>query len=76
MSLLTSVFQYSQNVVAGTKDVKDTLDQDVVMNILTDEGRIKGLFMDGDELYMNATYIKSGTLTLGGSKNQYGARHL
>lgn len=55
-----------------TKDVKDTLDQDVVMNILTDEGRIKGLFMDGDELYMNATYIKSGTLTLGGSEDQYG----
>ena len=31
-----------------TKDVKDTLDQYVVMYILTDEGRIKGLFMDGD----------------------------
>lgn len=58
------------------KDVKDVLDPESVMDILTDEGRIKGIYSDGEQLYINATYIKSGTLTLGGSGNKYGVLKL
>lgn len=47
------------------KDGKDVTDltPEEVFNALTDHGRIQGIKMEGDSLYINATYINSGTLT-------------
>lgn len=33
-----------------------------VFNKLTDNGKLKGLFMENDDLYVNASYLKTGTL--------------
>lgn len=54
------------------QDIKDVMDPEMAMNILTDDGRIKGIYMDGEEMYINATYIKSGMLKLGGISNALG----
>ena len=44
-----------------------------VFNLLTNNGEIKGIYQEGNQLYINATYIKSGTLTLGGKNNGRGS---
>lgn len=58
----TALNNYDQNV----------LDQQAVFNKLTNNGDITGIYMENGQLYVNATYIKSGTLTLGGANNQNG----
>lgn len=30
-----------------------------ILNLLTDDGRIKGIYKEGDQLYINATYLRS-----------------
>jgi|GEM_PF-5446104 len=37
--------------------------QEAVFNQLTDNGALQGLFMEDGELYMNASYIKTGTIS-------------
>ena len=41
----------------------DFITQEALFNKLTNNGQLQGLFMQGGELYMNATYIQSGTLS-------------
>lgn len=41
------------------------LTQTDVFNILTDNGKIEGIYMQGGNLYINASYIEGGTLKLG-----------
>lgn len=53
-----------------------------IFNKLTNNGKMKGIYMENGELYINATYLKSGdisadrisggTLTLGGANNVNG----
>ena len=43
-----------------------------MFNRLTNNGALQGIYMDGGQLYINATYIKSGTLVLGGNNNASG----
>lgn len=50
----------------------DALTHDEIFDLLTDNGKIKGIYKEGNDLYINATYIKSGSLTLGGSGNENG----
>lgn len=45
------------------KAIDDAMTQEKVFNTLTDNGRMKGLYMQGGELYLNATYIQSGTIS-------------
>lgn len=46
----------------STDDLDSSLDAEGTFNRLTDNGQKKGLYLSGDELYMNATYIKSGSI--------------
>ena len=39
------------------------LNQEKVFNKLTDNGALQGLYMQNNQLYINATYINTGTLT-------------
>ena len=65
----------------AVKDM-DNLTQEEVFNILTNNGQTQGIFMQDGKLYINASYIASGTLsanyikggklTLGGSNNTNG----
>ena len=50
----------------------DALTHDEIFDLLTNNGQIKGIYKEGNDLYINATYIKSGSLTLGGSGNENG----
>lgn len=43
-----------------------------IFNRLTQNGKLQGLYIKNGQLYVNATYILSGTLTLGGSNNGNG----
>ena len=60
------------------KTVEDNIDASLtpedIFNRLTDNGKALGLFRTQDgQLYINASYIYSGLLTLGGLNNQNGA---
>lgn len=57
-SALTSA---NQNAKAAV-DTVNGLDQKKVFNLLTDNGRIKGLFTQDGQLFVNANYIKGGTI--------------
>lgn len=48
--------------VAVVRDV-DNLTQEEVFNILTDNGRLQGIFMKDGMLYLNGSYIKSGKVS-------------
>lgn len=43
-----------------------------VFNMLTNNGAIKGMYMENGELYFSFTYAQGGTLKLGGSNNGNG----
>ena len=47
-----------------------------VFNLLTDNGRIQGLYRIGDQIYMNASYIRSGTYIVGDVNNERGTIQL
>lgn len=69
------IIKVSKLEISGTnKDIKDYIDsQDTVLdnsfnyekvfNRLTDNGNIKGIFMQNNQLYINANYIKTGVIT-------------
>lgn len=48
--------------VAVVRDV-DNLTQEEIFNILTDNGRLQGIFMKDGMLYLNGSYIKSGKVS-------------
>ena len=57
-SALTSANQNAKTAV----DTVNSLDQKKVFNLLTDNGRIKGLFTQDGQLFVNADYIGSGSI--------------
>ena len=58
----------------------DALTHEEVFNLLTNFGQIQGIYQEGNQIYISATYIKSGTMSadlikggtleLGGNNNQ------
>lgn len=57
--------------VAVVVDV-DALTFEEIFNLLTKNGEIKGIYQDGNQLYISFTYAKGGALTLGGNGNGNG----
>ena len=57
-SALTSANQNAKTAV----DTVNSLDQRKVFNLLTDNGKIKGLFTQDGQLFVNADYIRGGTI--------------
>lgn len=57
---------------AAAQDEIDKQTQEDIFNKLTDNGRIKGIYMENNQLYISFTYAKGGQLTLGGLNNGYG----
>ena len=63
-------------------DLDNALDQEGVFNRLTNNGQTQGIYLQNNRIYINATYIRSGTLsanlikggilTLGGASNGNG----
>ena len=54
------------------EDLDDSLDQEEVFKRLTSNGSIVGIYMANGQLYVNADYIRSGTLKVGGANNVNG----
>lgn len=48
------------------------LTQEEMFDILTNSGASQGVFMEAGQIYVNASYIKSGTFVAGGANNQNG----
>lgn len=65
----TKWIQYKDDPVDS---LDNSLTQESVFNRLTNNGEAQGLYIDNGDVYINATYIKSGTLTLGGAQNGNG----
>ena len=77
----TSGNYVSSDWVKATKYTDDSavdklnksLTSEEVFNRLTDNGKKQGIYMQGDQLYINFSYGKGGTLTLGGVNNENGS---
>lgn len=50
----------------------DALTHEEIFNLLTNNGSMKGIYKEGNQLYFSFTYAKGGTLKLGGPNNGYG----
>lgn len=48
------------------------LTQEQIFNLLTNNGEVKGIYKEGNQLYISFTYAKGGKLTIGGADNKYG----
>lgn len=48
------------------------LTQEEVFNLLTNNGEVKGIYKEGNQLFISFSYAKGGQLTLGGTDNQNG----
>ena len=48
------------------------LTHEEIFNLLTKNGTLKGIYKEGNQLYVSFTYAKGGTLTLGGNGNGNG----
>lgn len=57
--------------VTVVKDV-DNLKPEEVFDLLTENGKIQGFYKENGQIYINSTYIKSGTFVAGGANNQNG----
>lgn len=71
-----------QTVTVVKEQDMQELSQEDIFNILTNNGQTQGIFLQNGKIYINASYIQSGTLSanlikggtlkLGGSNNTYG----
>lgn len=75
-SLSSTVTVGGQTVDKIAQDKVDSQTQEEVFNKLTNNGAIKGIILTNGQLYINASYIHSGTLTLGGLSNGNGVLNL
>lgn len=57
---------------SAVDDLDKALTQEDIFNRLTNNGKAQGIYIENGDLYVNATYIKSGKLTLGGENNEHG----
>ncbi len=57
--------------VAVVTDVA-ALTHEEIFNLLTNSGEIKGIYKEGNQLYISFTYAKGGQMVLGGRKNGNG----
>jgi len=69
MTLPTAITNARSGAVS---DMNTRLTPDDVFRRLTNDGEVQGLTKVGSQVYINATYIHSGTLKLGGYGNENG----
>lgn len=67
-----TIANLQSQIDTAVNELDASLNQEGIFNRLTNNGTVQGIFLEDGDLYINATYIKSGTLTLGGTNNQYG----
>lgn len=57
---------------ANVRALDQSLTQTVIFNRLTNNGAAQGIFMQSGQLYINMSYLQTGTLKLGGANNAEG----
>lgn len=68
-----SYWQLIDNGSLGkVKSLDTSLDQDSIFNRLTNNGASQGIFLQDGQLYINMSYLQTGTLKVGGSNNGNG----
>lgn len=60
--VVNSALTFANERAATAIDTVNSFDQRKVFNLLTDNGKIKGLFTQDGQLFVNANYIKGGTI--------------
>ena len=50
----------------------DALTHEEIFNLLTNNGEVKGIYQEGNQIYISFTYAKGGELVLGGTGNGNG----
>lgn len=60
--VVNSALTYANERAKTAIDTVNSLDQRKVFNLLTDNGKLKGLFTQDGQLFVNADYIKGGTI--------------
>jgi hypothetical protein len=68
--------QQAQLIDSVMNVLDDSLDQQEIFNRLTNNGATRGIMLVNGQLYINANYIRSGTLVLGGENNERGIMQL
>jgi hypothetical protein len=68
--------QQAQLIDSVMNVLDDSLDQQEIFNRLTNNGATRGIMLVNGQLYINADYIRSGTLVLGGENNVRGIMQL
>ena len=78
--------QMIERAAQVARNLDESLDQEGIFNRLTDGGEIQGLLLYDGKVYLNASYIntgtlaanfiKGGTLSLGGMNNEDGVLHV
>lgn len=68
----TEVENINNNITGALTSLDASLDQEEILNRLTNYSDQEGLFVENGKVYVRASYIKSDALTLGGANNQYG----
>lgn len=64
----SSTLASAESYTDGAVNTYDTnLNQQKVFNKLTNNGALQGLYMDGGDMYVNASYIKTGNLGASGT---------
>lgn len=59
---VNSALTYANERASTAIDTVNSFDQLKVFNLLTDNGKVKGLFTQDGQLFVNANYIKGGTI--------------
>lgn len=59
---VNSALTYANERASTAIDTVNSLDQRKVFNLLTDNGKVKGIFTQDDQLFFNANYINGGTI--------------
>ena len=62
----------SSAAASAQQAVSNLSTQQAIFDLLTNNGVIQGLYMSNGQLYVNASYIQSGTLKVGGANNGNG----
>lgn len=66
-----AVVAAAQEKIVFLKDATSMTQQEI-FNKLTDDGRLQGIYMQGGELYINMSYLKTGTIVIGGANDSLG----
>lgn len=59
---LNQANERAEEAIDAVDDLDKTLDQEGIFNRLTNNGEAQGLYIDNGDVYINATYIRSGRL--------------